>query len=74
MFLQIDVFLVDIVVEVEVERHIQKVDEYQFSDWSHRASGLHSLQHPHVNCRQQQKEDAGTCEGLCVVTLVNLVL
>ena len=53
MFLQIDVFLVDIVVEVEVERHIQKVDEYQFSDWSHRASRLHSLQHPHVDCRQE---------------------
>ena len=61
MLLHGDVFHVDVLVEVEVERGIQQVNQQQLPEGAHRAGCLNSLQDAHVDGSEQKEEDAGAC-------------
>ena len=69
-----DVFHVDVLVEVEVERGIQQVNQQQLPEGAHRAGCLDSLQDTHVDGSEQKEEDAGACQGLVEISLFHLVL
>ena len=69
-----DVFHVNVLIEVEIERGVQQINKHQLPQGTHSAGCLDSLEYTHVYACEQKEEDARTCEGLVEISLFNLVL